>query len=241
MPERFPDSHSATAATGRTRAPQPTARSTGRQPGTVDGSAEYYRLDSDSATVAARKSAILDAAAARFAVGGVAGTSVRDIAAASGVKSGALYNYFESKEEMVVTIVSAFLGELSDDTANAAHRPGTYSDRFEALVHVAVEAMVRRRDACLLYQNEVMYLQRDPAYGALAGLATRIRQIWLDVLAGGAAAGEFRTDLEPEHMYRLTRDGVWSAVRWFRPGSTLSPAGLANSYASILLGGIRLN
>jgi AcrR family transcriptional regulator len=59
---------------------------------------------------AARRTQILDAAARLFAEKGFHRTTTRDIAEAADVSEGTLYNYFESKEEMLLGIM-ARLGE----------------------------------------------------------------------------------------------------------------------------------
>jgi AcrR family transcriptional regulator len=60
--------------------------------------------------------AVLAAAGKLFAEGGPAATSVRDIAARSGVNHGLVYRHFGAKEELV----GAVLDYLSDEVAAAA-------------------------------------------------------------------------------------------------------------------------
>jgi AcrR family transcriptional regulator len=52
----------------------------------------------------ARRQQIVDAARARFASHGFAHTSMADIVAESGLSNGAIYRYFTSKNEIVVTV-----------------------------------------------------------------------------------------------------------------------------------------
>lgn len=56
--------------------------------------------------LAARRSQILDAAAACFAVQGFHRTSMADILAAADLSAGAVYRYFPSKEEIVAAIAT---------------------------------------------------------------------------------------------------------------------------------------
>ena len=58
------------------------------------------------------------------------------------------------------------------------------------------------------------------------------------MLARGVADGEFRADLDIELAYRFLRDTVWVAVRWYRPGGSLSVDDIAKQYLSIVLDGI---
>src|SRR3984885_10520630 len=52
----------------------------------------------------ARRQQIVDAARARFASHGFAGTSVADIVEESGLSNGAIYRYFASKNDIVVAV-----------------------------------------------------------------------------------------------------------------------------------------
>jgi AcrR family transcriptional regulator len=67
----------------------------------------------------ARRQQIVDAARARFASHGFAGTSMTDLVAESGLSIGAIYRYFSSKDEIVAAICEqssgAFPTELTAD------------------------------------------------------------------------------------------------------------------------------
>jgi TetR/AcrR family transcriptional regulator, cholesterol catabolism regulator len=62
--------------------------------------------------------------------------------------------------------------------------------------------------------------------------------MWLDLLNEGVAGGALRRDLDAELVFRFIRDTVWVAVRWYRPGGSLSAREVADQYLSILLDGI---
>ena len=70
--------------------------------------------------IAARKSQILDGAAAVFAGKGFHRATTREIAEAAGVSEGTIYNYFDSKEDLLIGIMSRLIeleqlgGELSE-------------------------------------------------------------------------------------------------------------------------------
>ncbi|WP_231498807.1 TetR/AcrR family transcriptional regulator, partial [Gordonia alkanivorans] len=60
-----------------------------------------------------RRKLILDRSAAIFARKGVSATTIREIADAVGVHSGALYHYFPSKEAIVTEIMREYILDLS--------------------------------------------------------------------------------------------------------------------------------
>jgi transcriptional regulator, TetR family len=66
------------------------------------------------------RSALLDAAQERFAIDGFAGTSVRDLAAAVGIKESSVYNHFGSKQ----AVLDAVLARIDERLAAVARRFG---------------------------------------------------------------------------------------------------------------------
>ena len=59
-----------------------------------------------------RRDEILAAAAELFASDGYTNTSMREVAAASGILAGSLYHHFESKEAIAVELVEAYHADL---------------------------------------------------------------------------------------------------------------------------------
>src|SRR6188768_2340544 len=75
------------------------------------------------------RQAILDAALDLFAEKGFFGTSLRDVAAAVGVRESALYNYFPSKDALFEALIAA-----------------DYEQKFERLAPLADEPITDGRD-----------------------------------------------------------------------------------------------
>ncbi len=185
-----------------------------------------------------RREELLQIAAGLFADKGFKNTTVRDIADASGILSGSLYHHFDSKESMVDEILSTFQAELfgrydqilgSDDDART---------KLEQAVRVSFEAIDRHRHEVAIFQNEADYLGTFERFGYLAERNEQSRQVWMRLLAEGVESGALRSDLDVELVYRFIRDTVWVAVRWYRPGGTLTHEDVANQYLTILLDGI---
>ena len=185
-----------------------------------------------------RREELLQIAAGLFADKGFKNTTVRDIADASGILSGSLYHHFDSKESMVDEILSTFQAELfgrydqilgSDDDART---------KLEQAVRVSFEAIDRHRHEVAIFQNEADYLGTFERFGYLAERNEQSRQVWMRLLTEGVETGALRSDLDVELVYRFIRDTVWVAVRWYRPGGTLTHEDVAHQYLTILLDGI---
>jgi hypothetical protein len=111
-------------------------------------------------------------------------------------------------------------------------------EAFEGLVTVSLGAMVESRSAILIYQNEARYLAAEPRFSYLRDAHRRFEKIWTDVLEKGAASGEFRDDIDPRLVYRLVRDTVWTAPRWYRPGGSVKPEKIREQYVAVLVEGV---
>src|SRR5262245_66406263 len=71
------------------------------------------------------RQAILDAALDLFAEKGFFGTSLRDIAAAVGVRESALYNYFPSKEALFNALIVEAQEHKTEQLAGLLRQPVT--------------------------------------------------------------------------------------------------------------------
>jgi AcrR family transcriptional regulator len=99
---------------------------------------------------------ILDTALSLMAQGGVAGTSMRDLAAATGLNVASLYHYFPSKQDLLVAVLAerGFLDEL----AITAPTPGDRTPTIELadLLNEILQSMLEVEDFIRLMLGEVM-------------------------------------------------------------------------------------
>jgi AcrR family transcriptional regulator len=70
------------------------------------------RITADAKVATRRR--ILETAMDRFSRAGFEATTTRDIATAAGIAAGTLFNYFPSKESIVMALVAEALGEAHD-------------------------------------------------------------------------------------------------------------------------------
>jgi AcrR family transcriptional regulator len=184
-----------------------------------------------------RKDVILAEAALLFAQKGVAATTVREIADASGILAGSLYHWFESKEEMV----DELLGEAMEDLERW-HREAAPPDldpraRLHGLVRAALRTISSHPSACTLYLRDYAYLAMMPRFAYLAEAGATLHDLWVETLKDGAASGEFRSDVDPEVAYRYLSFPLWLSVGWYRTcGLTLDE--LEEQFLSLVLDGV---
>src|SRR3954454_5261381 len=189
-------------------------------------------------TPATRRDELLAIAARLFDERGFKNTTVRDIADAAGILSGSLYHHFDSKEAMVDELLDTFQTELWKEYDAIEASDLSPRAKLEAVVRASFDAIDHHHSEVAIFQNDAAHLVTFERFAYLDERNNKFRQLWLGLLEAGVAAGELRSDLDVELVYRFLRDTVWVAVRWYRPGGELSPSDVADQYLTILLEGI---
>ena len=185
-----------------------------------------------------RRAELLDIAATLFAERGLRATTVRDIADAAGILSGSLYHHFDSKESMVDEILRGFLDDLFGKYREIVASGLDSRATLEALVTTSYEAIDASHSAVAIYQDEVKHLVANERFTYLSELNTEFRDLWMGVLEAGVKDGSFRADIDIELAFRFLRDTAWVAVRWYRPGGSVTVDTVAKQYLSIVLDGL---
>lgn len=192
----------------------------------------------DAAGKSGRRTELLDIAAGLFASRGVRATTVRDIADAAGILSGSLYHHFDSKESMVDEILRGFLDDLFGRYRKIVAAGLGSRATLESLITASYESIDKSHAAVAIYQDEAKHLVGNERFAYIAELNTEFRDLWVGVIDRGVEDGSFRPDVDVELAFRFLRDTVWVAVRWYRPGGTITADHVAQQYLSIVLDGL---
>lgn len=185
-----------------------------------------------------RRDELLQIAARLFAERGFRNTTVRDIADAAGILSGSLYHHFDSKESMVDEILRGFLDDLFGRYREIVASGSDSRATLEALITASYESIDKSHAAVAIYQDEAKRLVENERFSYISDRNTEFRDLWVGVIERGIADGTFRPDVDVELVFRFLRDTVWVAVRWYRPGGTLTADKVAQQYLSIVLDGL---
>ena len=156
---------------------------------------------------ATRRAEIVAAASRLFTGNGFHSTSMADIIGESGLSAGAVYRYFQSKEEIIGAVAetalstadAAFAGLLADGAApsparavttviesmiaRGAHDPGTGQDVTRIALQVWAEAL----------RNPDLSRRAGEAFGRLRGQYAEVARRW-------QAAGNLPSDAVPEQV-----------------------------------------
>ncbi|MEU7862545.1 TetR/AcrR family transcriptional regulator [Nonomuraea sp. NPDC049141] len=185
-----------------------------------------------------RRDHLVKLAAELFARKGFQATTVREIADEAGILSGSLYHHFDSKETIVDEVLSTFLDDLVARYRTAIGSGADPRSILSEMVRIGFGTLEPHRAAITVMQNDWNYLRQFERFNYLVKAEDEVEQIWVAQIKAGQAAGQFRADVDPKLTYRMIRDTIWVAVRWFRPGGRLNTTGLAEHYITVLFDGL---
>jgi AcrR family transcriptional regulator len=139
----------------------------------------YRRTENVVRRLAEREQAILDAAGAIAAEGGMGAVQIAMVAGRAGIAAGTVYRYFPSKTDLVAELVAAVAGrELNAMKAAADAAPGPLSALAAAIATFAARALNQRRLAWAVIAEpvdaQVDALRLDFRQSLAAELETRI-------------------------------------------------------------------
>ncbi len=146
-------------------------------------------------TSAERQESILNAAIHEFASKGFNGANINVIARRADVSIGSMYSYFESKEELFLTVMAYCLRTLYD-ALSSIHVTGGVVAAFEDMLRMARAVSIRR--------PEVTQIYLDCSSQSLVALSGRLSseaesvtvKLYKDILANDKATGRVRADLD---------------------------------------------
>jgi TetR/AcrR family fatty acid metabolism transcriptional regulator len=186
-----------------------------------------------------KRARILDGALRVFAAKGFYNTRVSEVAKEAGVADGTIYNYFKSKDDLLISLFEDRMARILS--------------RLEAELKGDVEARIRRYIELHLSMAEV-----DPELAEFVTVELRqsdkfLReydnpkfQEYLRVLSSlieqGQAQGVFRRGLEARLMARAifgALDELVLTLTWSRRGRRTDVAEAAHQVSELVLGGLR--
>lgn len=203
-----------------------------------EGAGGRRRGKGTTALASERREHLVRLAAELFAKKGFQATTVREIADEAGILSGSLYHHFDSKESIVDEVLANFFDELLTANHAAVDEGGDPREVLAALVRIAFGTLEPHRAAITVMQNDWNYLSSLPRFGYLIKAEEETESIWVGQIKRGQQSGLFRPDIDAKLTYRMIRDTIWVAIRWFRPGGRLGADGLADHYLKVLFDGI---
>jgi AcrR family transcriptional regulator len=161
-----------------------------------------------------RRERLFRAALDLFARKGFAETTVEDITNAADLGKGTFFNYFPSKEHILLAFAEMQLGKLRA----AADEARTKNEPTRVFLRSLGARMTQEpiRNPSIIRILLQAFLSNSPVRESVMDLQARVIAIHTEIIRLGQERGEFRDDLPPEvlaHVFRQTIFGtllIWS-------------------------------
>jgi AcrR family transcriptional regulator len=172
----------------------------------------------DPELVKRRRRQIADAAVQLFIARGFHKTTTREIARASGISIGSLYEYFASKEDILYMVCESIHAEVERGVTEAMSRTKTGQTVLAGVIREYFMVCHRMSDFILLIYQESRSLPPQWQQRVLEN-ELRITGLFVEVLARLSAAGEL-PGLEEQDIELAAHDIVvlghkWTFRRWY--------------------------
>ena len=142
---------------------------------------------------AERRAQIIEAALACFCRKGFSHTTMDDIVAESGLSKGALYWYFDSKEDLFVTAINTFLAEWGQESMSALASYETAAEKLRAGGQELAAFCRRSRELFALFVEFLSQSEHSEEAGrSWIDVLVKYQQVVTGIVQEGIDRGEFR-------------------------------------------------
>lgn len=189
-----------------------------------------------------RRDEIQALAKARIARHGYTGTSMRDIAEATGLLAGSLYSHFRSKAELVRAIVVRFYDEMIPRQRAALEVGGTGAERFRTMLDEVFAICATHRDELTILHYDWQVLSSLPELEDVRVMSREVLDLWRAVVEAGKADGSIDATLDTDAVVRIVTSSVHGLLDTVRYTDMPAPddggARFAPTLERVLLGGL---
>lgn len=152
-----------------------------------------------------------------FGRNGYQATSMRDIAAAVGMKSGSLYYYYESKEALLAAILNDSIDAHISTVRQAVEAlpaGSTVREKLDTAITISVKLIADAGDMALASAQTLSYLH-EPEYSEQVQYRQAYNQFWRDLINEGKETGEIAKDI-PDGVASMVIVGALTFVgEWY--------------------------
>jgi AcrR family transcriptional regulator len=181
---------------------------------------------------------LLSAATKLFAQQGFDRTSVQEVVVAAGVTKGAMYHYFDSKDDLLSEVYGRVLRQQTEQLEQVAATDAPVWDRVrQAGLDVVVSTIENLDDTTIFLQS--MHLLSPEKRKAVRAQRRRYHERFRSLIEEGQQQGVFRTDKPADIVVDFFFGSVHHLGAWYRTTGRLSAGEVGEHYADLLLDGLR--
>jgi len=184
------------------------------------------------------RATVIDAAIQVFAERGFHGASMRGIAGVAHTSQSNLYNYFDSKDELLAFVLEVTARELAQQLEAADRAAGDEpSVRLEAAVSAYVDFVIAEPRRSVVGITEFRYLSGD-ARASVVKERDRTEAVFRGIVEDGIRSGDFQV-IDAGFAVRAVVTVCNSMSNWYRPDGELSRDEIVARQVDLALGLVR--
>lgn len=183
-----------------------------------------------------RKDEILEEAARLFAERGYEAVSLLEIAQAVGLSKTTLYHYFESKDEILGTLIATTISKLNEFIAASIPADSPPAAKLTAFMEAQAEFFEQHIPQFKVLLSQIGNLTDPAARDAAVAWRVRYENGIRRIVEEGVDSGAF-TSVRPNTVVRAVLGSIYWLVRWYQPDGSRSARDIAREYAEVLLYG----
>ncbi|MFF0312642.1 TetR/AcrR family transcriptional regulator [Streptosporangium sp. NPDC004379] len=181
---------------------------------------------------------LLGEATRLFAEQGFESTSVQEVVSAAGVTKGAMYHYFDSKDDLLHEIYGRVLRMQMERLTAIADGPGTVGERLHAAAADVVRTTVENlNDSKIFFRS--MHLLAPDTRRSVRAERRRYHERFRDLVTEGQREGVFSTASPAELVVDFFFGSVHHLGTWYSTEGPLSGAEVGGHFADLLLASLR--
>ncbi|MET7333739.1 TetR/AcrR family transcriptional regulator [Nonomuraea sp. NPDC005650] len=169
-----------------------------------------------------------------FAERGFEGTSVQEIVMAAGVTKGAMYHYFDSKDDLLHEIYARVLRMQMERLTRIAAGPGDVRRRLYRAAADVVETTAANLDDSKIFFRS-MHLLAPETQKSVRAERRRYHERFRDLVAEGQREGVFSDRVPAELVVDYFFGSVHHLGSWFHVDGPLTGAQVGRHFADLLL------
>jgi AcrR family transcriptional regulator len=181
---------------------------------------------------------VLSNATKLFAKKGFDRTSVQEIVEAAGVTKGAMYHYFDSKDDLLYEIYARVLREQTEQLEKVAATEAPLRERLAAAASDVVVSTIANLDDNKIFWQSMHQLSAEKQK-AVRAERRKYHERFRTLIEEGQASGEFRDDKPADVVVDFFFGSVHHLGAWYRRSWSLSARQVGDHYTDLLLGALR--
>lgn len=186
-----------------------------------------------------KRKRILDAAARVFAGKGFYNAKIKDVADEAGVAHGTVYLYFESKDELLISLFRESLREVVKYVKSEIQKEKDAEDKLRRMISLQLELIETNPDLTALMLVELPQTGKFLSSDSLDELAAYIDMI-ADILREGVAEKIFDESMDADVVATVIYSGIQGiATRWVLEKMTYPLKEVADKISKTFLKGIK--